>query len=592
MRRDVLFSYLDNTSIYTGDLLAFYPFNETSGVYVFNEKYSKSSQIISGGLVDKNKYPAYILNQNRSDTTSVSGSGTFDGQTILRVGENVEDREWTIFINYSREEAKHKHLGTTLLSSMNGAGSASGFNIGINGANRLYLEYPDINKNKIRVGLDKELAQKNVISIAKNLTSIDLSYHNFAEREDHASYFSLTNNISGSFDSTNSDVWYIGDLFEQNIKYTGFSGHIDDVVIFKNYLNERQRNELGKAFFAIDYSGERYGFETIQRNVITGSGIPRIEITGSGVISSSFVSGQSIQTRYGSGIPSLFESGVTGLLSGEVIFFPTGTGIITSTRAVKMSEEFFFDEAFTRTYGRKNLVFNSPTVDYKDFYEVYSYAGFKENLNKTSSIAVGGDFFSLGSGFTGQNINFYLNGQLLKSGTVQINGELISGEYRIDADSLLYISGGEIYEDDAVYDEIVGQLYHTGYVTGASDLLISGSFANNNDIYLNGQKLISGFNYTVSGSTAIIDRDTILAEDGLLSFTPRDLIINKVTGSTSSLIQNNFTLTSEQVWLNGLRQIKDINYFTITDKSLLNTGIRLESQGYIVYNNDGNFFNL
>ncbi len=592
MRKDVLLAYLNNNSIYTGDLLAFYSFNETSGVYVFNEKYSKVSQIVSGNLVDKNKYPAYILNQNHAATTSVSGSGIFDGQTILKVGDKVNEREWTIFINYSRDEHKNKDLGTTLFSSMVSGGSASGFNIGLDGSNRMYLEYPDINKNKIILQLDKELAQRNVVSIAKNVSSVDLSYHNFAERENHSSYFSLNNNTSGSFDSSVSNSWYIGDLLAPSLKYTGFSGKIDDVIIFKNYLNQNQRDEIGKAFFAIDYSGQRYGFEVIQSNQVTGSGIPQTQVTGSGIISTFFTTGIATETRYGSGIPLVFESGVTGLLSGEVIFFPTGTGIVTSTRAFKLPEQFFFDQTLTNSYARKNLVFNKPFIDSNDIYEMYSFTGFKNNLNKTSAVAVGGNFMALGTGFTGQNINFYLNGQLLKSGSVQPNGELVSGEYRTDSDSILYISGQEIEKDNIIYDEIPGLLFHSGYISGVSNLLVNGSFVSQDDIYLNGQKLISGLNYTIAGTTASIIRSTIQTETGLLSFVPRDIIINKVTGSSNSLIQNNFDLISEQLWLNGTRQIKDINYFTITDQSLLNTGIRLESQAFTLYNNDNNFFNF
>ena len=52
-----------------------------------------------------------------------------------------------------------------------------------------------------------------------------------------------------------------------------------------------------------------------------------------------------------------------------------------------------------------------------------------------------------------------------------------------------------------------------------------------------------------------------------------------------------FNLRNEQIWLNGYRQIENVDYIKTSDKSLLNGDIRLESKSHLIYNNSEDFWN-
>lgn len=602
MRRDVLFTYLENNSIFTGDLLAFYGFNHVSGVYVFNEIYESPVQTISGNLVNKAIYPAYILGCDPSALSIVSGSGTFDGNTAIRVGDRFPHKEWTIFLNYSSEDNANLNLGKTLVSSMTSPTGSSGFNIGLNGSNRLYYEYVNADNNKVTSSLGKELAQKNIVSIARSYSSIDLTYHNVAEAKNHTSVIQVQDSEKNGVDYSYSDLLFFGDFLKNGAGYTGFNGKIDDILIFNSYLPDIYRNNISQAFFATGYSGERIDFENIVRVEITGVGTVEILVTGTGVVGSAFSTGLFIDTKCASGIPQVFLSEVTGPLSGQVVTFATGSGTVTGTRAVIRPEEFFFNHSLVNSYARKNLAINY-FIDSSDIFEMYSFTGIKTNLNKTDGKSTFTSDLFLSTEFTGGNLNVYLNGQLLRSGIYQEESmEIASGDYYISptylailvavpSEDLQILSNG-LDIDNIIYDQIPGPVLHTGYSSGTPNLVVGFAQAGSSDVFLNGQKLISGFDYEISGSSVVVMSDQIAGvETGLLSIAPREAFDYRVTGSATSLINNGFELLSEQFWLNGMRQIKDINYFTVGDNSLLRTGVRIEKSTFIIYNNDNGFFN-
>ena len=64
------------------------------------------------------------------------------------------------------------------------------------------------------------------------------------------------------------------------------------------------------------------------------------------------------------------------------------------------------------------------------------------------------------------------------------------------------------------------------------------------------------------------------------------------TGTMEAFDSLSFNLRNEQVWLNGYRQIEGVDYIKTSDKSLLNNDLRLETKSNIIYNNDGNFFDV
>ena len=244
MIREVLFKYLQNkNSVDTGNLYAYYSFNYISGSYVFNEKFSDPINVTKtgpgGSAIDRDKVPACILCSG--SITGASGSGYFDTNSILRIGNDVALDGWTTYINYELlSKSSNGDKGKVLLSSMTYPDDKSGFNIGVNGSNRLYFEYVDSGGYLNTLTSNYELGNKNLVSVAKtnNSQTIEIGYHDFINSRNYYSNFFVNNTASNGVDSITSKTWYVGDLYSGNKNYTGFNGYIDDLVIFSGFIQK------------------------------------------------------------------------------------------------------------------------------------------------------------------------------------------------------------------------------------------------------------------------------------------------------------------------------------------------------------------
>ena len=96
------------------------------------------------GYALKNAYPGLSIGQSEAPVTGV-GSGFFNGDELVRVGYEVPYEQWCFFLNFGNENCiLNKFPDSTskvLFSSMSSPDAASGFNLGINDYNKLYLEY-------------------------------------------------------------------------------------------------------------------------------------------------------------------------------------------------------------------------------------------------------------------------------------------------------------------------------------------------------------------------------------------------------------------------------------------------------------------
>ncbi|MAG59185.1 hypothetical protein CMO96_00110 [Candidatus Woesebacteria bacterium] len=595
MIREVLFKYLqDKNSVNTGNLYAFYSFNYLSGSYVFNEKFENpveaSKAGASGSIIDKDAIPAYVL-----DTGSFSGassSGYFDTNSILRVGYDVLLNGWTIYINYElKNKTLNRDRGKTLLSSMHSPSDKSGFNIGVNGSNRLYFEYVDTGGYLNTLTSDHELGNRNLVSVTKtnNSQMLEIGYHDFINSKNHYQTFFQNNSVSDGIDSINSKNWYVGDFFNGNEYYTGFEGYMDDLAIFSGYMERSTRDSIAEAFFATDYSGKSETVVEIPFNKITGSGVATVLVTGTGITGYELKT-NSITGRDGTSIPVNFYSGVTGELTGLIKVYQTGSETGSMPSGETIPERFFFDTDYSFLFAKDNIIFKDK-IDSIDIYEIYAYSGKKNNLNKEGQFIKGEDYVDLLSEFNGENINFYLNGLLQRSG-IYYNGQVKSGSYYISESNKLIGTGDQRNLDNNIYDEISGEVRFSGYQSGNSNFVISGSFYTEKDLYLNGQKLISGLNYTMGSDSITILRSTLNGVlDGELGFVPHDEYTFRKTGSFDSFEDASKRLIEEQIWMNGVRQIENTNYYKTSDDSLLNTGVRLEAKKFKIYSNSSDFFN-
>jgi hypothetical protein len=108
---------------------------------------------------------------------------------------------------------------------------------------------------------------------------------------------------------------------------------------------------------------------------------------------------------------------------------------------------------------------------------------------------------------------------------------------------------------------------------------------------LNGNKLISGIDYDAAAGAVTI-YTTNLIDGDLLLLPKHDTNRVRYTGNNANNFDTNIPLFDEQVWVNGLRQIKDLDYLKLADASLKYTTFSLEPFSQVVYNNETGYFNV
>ena len=197
MNRNLLIDYLNTNSLNLDDLVGFYSFDSYSGQYTFNDKNTYSSQ---DSKKASESYPLISLCDS-DNVNTVSGSGYFDGNTIAKVGTEFKNEDWTILLNYyTTDFASNRNLGRTLFSSMKSGTSASGFNVGLNGAHKLYFEYYNKDSQRKTFTLDCELGEKNIISVvrSKASNSVTMSFYDELYKNEKRETFSTADSITSS----------------------------------------------------------------------------------------------------------------------------------------------------------------------------------------------------------------------------------------------------------------------------------------------------------------------------------------------------------------------------------------------------------
>lgn len=568
-------------SINTGNWKIYYDFSKISGdAIVINELYNSGIQY-SGGCVYSQYNPGFIVGLNSGAFNDYAGSGFFSGNSILRVSDYLNEDAWTMFLTYKNTGCEiDRTKSTILVSNQTNITDSSGFCFGFNGANKFFIEYNDaFGKNTYT----SNHGGKNgtCISLSKILNNFELSVHDFGNSENTLENFQLSN-------YANSNIYFLGNTYNNDINYTGFKGYMDDFVYLSGYIGFSQRNSLAGGIFCkniVPASTQTIitGYNKISSGIFSQNTVVGTGITGY----QSYVIG-SIPTKAGGSIQICGLSGVTGLVYDTVIKFITGsvTGAKRITISVPESINYDFNKLQDFTNNRLKLLY---TIDSQDSVEINTYTGFLDNYKQVTQYDDILQQFVLGLDATGQSINLFNNGVLQISG-LNISGNVISGNYSLSGkryiDSDLFFNE---FDDKVVYFNITQTpqiIQFTG--TGISYTLNNNL---NNSMYLNGQKLISGFNYTINGSN-INFSGNIYATGQILATSRTSNIYRIFTGNFSLLTGNLLPLTEEQVYFNGILQMNNQDYIKTSCQSLLNSLFYPIPKVYNYYNNDENSFNL
>ncbi len=490
---------------------------------------------------------------------SIPGSGRFSSSQHVSIANasGLSASSFTMFFVYEKPYSGN----AVLFSSLTSGGSVpSGFIIGINDANRLYFECYDQNGQNIYTS-SNIYGEKNAIAVSKQNNLLNFYYYNFNEQAVEPELFTISSTaLYQSNQATLGSPLNAPAYVTEN----SFSGYMDQFVYVNSSLTSNIVSNLFSGFYA---SGLPYTVVVVgQTNgLITGASISLASvgtaITGFHVYLSGYVFDND-----GNALPVYLYNNQTGTII-EDTFVPLIGGVTFQISGL-VSNGFYLDTGYCLAFGMDgvNLLRPIQTSDYA--LEFYAY-----NTIGVDSLGLSTKFNSNGNFFMSQvnnQVNLYVNGIAYNSGTSFTGGSVfipmvfLSGNY--------YLTGNQIVidplvqpSDNVTIDIISGtpQLFSLTTTGGQSFT----SAINTNLIYLNGQKLISGSDYTFAGSTLTVN--TTAATGLLISFP----MLAGFTYTSGRFISK-FGRDTSMLWLNGQRQTVNEDYIEISNVDLLNnTGI-------------------
>ena len=613
---------MDSLNLSDESLLVAYDFASGSS---FSNGFLSTPQWVTGSTFSGK------INGPLSSFYKNSGSGFFNGSNSVTISGKIPDDDFSFLFCYEKTRRGEE----ILLSSAagNSFSSSSGLTLGINDANKLYLEYWNPINGKNSLNYEKNIASKNLVFLSKQFGELKLGVFDPVE----SSLF-LSSTFASSNNYSHSDQFVIGSGKKSFWSNSGsnFSGFFDSFYCLSGKIPTDYFIDLFSGIYSVPQSGGISGvFESCQNvptlsgsGVILGTGITGYETvvtytsefvpTGCFNSGYSFIAGTGItgyEEKYmglqedgcGNFVPIYVRTPLTGLIyasgfervcTGTVeTLIPNYTnvpltGTITGEVYVEVlsgvcleatgyyPDSLNVDGGFISSLGFELIYSYNCEKDY--IFEAFIYAG-SDTYSKTNLEA---NFDSVKNGHiisnlhTGSNKNlFFNNGQLmvesgwssfLEGGVTKYN---ISGNYFLDG-NVLRSNGYVDSFDYLVYD-------NSDFISGDSAYLSTGfsRFSNFNTIFsstypdfyffLNGIKLLSGVDYKNSNFLFDIPPSSVLTKINSNYISDQKIYIS----GSENLFQLDspgfFSNNSLQFYGNGLRQVSDVDYVQLSKFSIL-----------------------
>lgn len=602
MNLSYLNNYFSDKSLNKDAIQLYYDFDQVSGVFLKNKIYENEVQfypVAQGFSINKKYSPAFF--NTKYGQVNFTGSGVFQGTNTMQIFEESTSSDNSLFINFGRLNCnKNFTLNGDLISIPTGKiqtlsyikskNNTNPFQIilGLNDANDLTLEFSG-GTESYKTVTPKELSFQNICCLKFGRNILELNYYDIIENETHKSRIDIT----GNYFEQNKQL-YIGNVgsgfLDQN--YTGFFGTVDDILLLNNIPDDAQSFGLAKLFIKTGEYIDVVNLTGLTFNVISNAYLNPTGIIGVGIngyqdikIEEALVSG-SLTGIY-------IQSGITGNITGETIEIQTSTESVISNTGQIITKYELYDEKYSSNFTKDNIIFNKKTDD-QDIFEIQFYLDSQIKISHFDYSNVS-DIYVAKDNVSDKNNSIYINGVRLVSG---INYEytqpnvFITNDYpKGDSNDLVFytvssLTGNKVYQTDFNRSSASGDYY------------LAYSFSDNNsnwgrsNIFLNGQKLISGFNYLIAGQNL---NNLYLYKDlptGSLTIV-KDNFISGVTGNNTKIYNSSLKYNNEQIWLNGIYQYKGIDYILSSCyNSLMSASGDIEVKENYIFNNEYYRFNL
>jgi hypothetical protein len=436
-----------------------------------------------------------------------------------------------------------------LFSSLTGSAFKSGFNIGVNDANHLYFQYYD-NAGPVILTSKTRLAETNVVGVSVGLNNIGVNWYDVNSRQFVSEDFSINSDFL-----LFSNQWHLGGNILPELGAQNFSGYYAGFLGFNRALSRNSMTRLVSGFYSYPallpaVSGQTVstgivGFATsLRTSGVTGfsyqfSGFKNVGDCGPTYPIYNIVSESGLLTS-GSGYFPIY-----GPITGNYLISPERSGVAINTgRLMEMGYD-SVSYTWRDLYSQSSEIYNSVSPERVNY------------VNKNGAFDIVKGDFSADSFYPSGNCNVFLNGVFQAESGFQATGQFFnvgkSGIADFFVDSQYFDFKEAVFtSDNLLYDNNNQQNRAIISYSGEASLP-RGNF---DLIFGNGQKLVSGEDYTVAGSNFNFSSQiqSVLSGGKLLFVSGKDFQRN--TGDTSAYKTNKFLPNSTSFYLNGIRHPK------------------------------------
>lgn len=494
---------------------------------------------ISGG----NPLYSGLINGDTGIFWQKPGSGLFSGTyvTISQTGFSSDS-----FLNLLSFEV----LSTGKQLIFSNLDTSSGYEVGLNDAHKLYFRSKTAGVDTYATA-NVNLSSKNLISVGYLTNYIELGVYNFNSK------LFETESFNQDFGEVRSD--------KQFVIGSGFTGYADYFLNFNLFLNSDTTSQIASGWSFIP-TGYSYETETICTDRITGYGLGPYFKTGLIGYSGEILSSEGVGDFTGAFPTSSTGYLVTGIVeSGFIQTGLTTQDCVTYTGSSTVLYETL--SGYAGSFGMdKVLIINY--LDNQDLIKVEkSFAPFSDLYTKTFA-PIDSGFFSPET-FNSGNANLYLNGVALTNSGVSVSGNIVSSSQFSIPDELIF--------DLASGDK---KVYQTGFNSLAFNYI-------GQQIFLNGQNLISGNGFVVNGGALTITGQ-FTGISGIVFEFPISLPYE--TGSKYLWSGEKFGNRGALIFLNGIRQELGEDYLEGSNYDLLINNSFDEYNNNVIYSAEGTYW--
>jgi hypothetical protein len=573
------------------------------GYFDFEDQQRSGVSIFTGDYFNKNDYLSLMIN-NPNIFWSKSGTSNFDGNSFYNISGNLTNNFFSIVAFRNIATGKENFIFSSIGDYNN---TYSGFSFGISIYGYPYIKYYDNYFGETYFSYSETINSNRMGILFFGINSSEKFFIGSYSYQDNRILEEYTN---WSINWNRSNNSYIGG--GPNVDSVDlFSGQIDAIGFHENTIGQ----DIDKLFFV---SGLVYDVieSTITGTISGQTGTLFGDIISVNVCSLGFSGGAAIFSGLYTGleyfVPSYDEffdfnnesfsqyiySGASGTGYSEAI--TQFSEIVVCSQNTTGFEFYEYDSGYQIQYEIKNI----STILKNPEYLYYIYNGIKFNFGLQSGDIISiiyespSGYFEQKSNINILNYDYSKDAYVLNNGLNKISGLYYNGQHKT-ATSIYYpFLNGEIIEyfvsgDFASIDgfifsnkEFLQPAYLnndmrsfittdlwlesgkkiinlTGIVSGQD---LNGESFENSLIFLNGQLLSSGLDYSLPNKLLL----NVESGENIIFIKNLDYFNNKPYYYYNYLNENNliylndhFIENSSNVWLNGIRMIKDIDYIEL-----------------------------